>query len=98
MGCFKIRFKKMCDSCQTRMKFKWQEKKKENTCEISEKDKKEGHSGLISIALVWYAVINRNRWPLLHKPFLTFWLVSVFPFVLPNLFTSTVVNVSMKEI
>ena len=23
------------------MKFKWQEKKKENTCEISEKDKKQ---------------------------------------------------------
>ena len=38
------------------MKIKWQEKKKENTCEISEKDKKQGHSGLISIALVWYAV------------------------------------------
>ena len=95
MGCFKIRFKKMCDSCPNQNE---QEKKKENTCEISKKDKKQGNSGLISIALVWYAVINCNRWPLLHKPFLTFWLVSVFPFVLPNLFTSTVVNVSMKKI
>ena len=85
----------MCDSCPNQNE---QEKKKENTCEISKKDKKQGNSGLISIALVWYAVINCNRWPLLHKPFLTFWLVSVFPFVLPNLFTSTVVNVSMKEI
>ena len=86
--------------CVTRLK-------KRNTYEISEKDEKEWYSGLIAIALVWFAFINCKPWPLLYK-LLKFWLVSFsplfyLPFVLFFLFahslpTSPVVNVSIKKI
>ena len=64
--------------------------KKRNTYEISEKDEKEWYSGLIAIALVWFAFINCKPWPLLYK-LLKFWLVSFsslfyLPFVLFFLF------------